>query len=92
MVNFMVEKVIYEVLKKIDDVEIRKYPKIILAVVEGFEGDSGFSLLFNYFYNSSNINKRNILRMFLLFGYFYEVFPFFLIDSKRPFFLHSLQI
>ena len=58
MVNRMVEKVGYEVLKKIDDVEIRKYPKIILAVVEGFEGDSGFGLLFNYISGSNKTKKQ----------------------------------
>jgi DNA gyrase inhibitor GyrI len=54
----MVEKVSYEVIKKIDDVEIRKYPKIILAVVEGYEGDSGFNLLFNYISGNNKTKKQ----------------------------------
>ncbi len=54
----MVEKVNYEVLKIIDDIEIRRYPKMILAVVEGFEGDSGFSLLFNYISGNNKIKKQ----------------------------------
>ena len=54
----MVKKVNYKVLKKIDNVEIRKYPKIILAVVEGYEGDSGFSLLFNYISGNNKIKKQ----------------------------------
>jgi hypothetical protein len=58
MVNRMVEKVSYEVLKKIDDVEIRKYPSIFLAVVEGYEGDSGFNLLFNYISGSNKTKKQ----------------------------------
>lgn len=45
---YMVEKVQYEVAKKIKDVEIRKYPKMIFAVVEGYADDNGFSVLFNY--------------------------------------------
>ena len=44
----MVEKVQYQLIKKIIDIEIRKYPEMILAIVEGYEGDSGFNLLFNY--------------------------------------------
>jgi hypothetical protein len=54
----MVEKISYELLRKIDDVEIRKYPKIILAVVEGYEGDSGFYLLFNYISGSNKTKKQ----------------------------------
>jgi effector-binding domain-containing protein len=54
----MVEKVSYKVLKKIENVEIRKYPKIILAVVEGYEGDSGFNLLFNYISGSNKTKKQ----------------------------------
>jgi hypothetical protein len=54
----MVQKLSYEVLKRIDDVEIRKYPKIILAVVEGYGGDSGFSLLFNYISGSNKTKKK----------------------------------
>jgi len=54
----MVEKVSYEVLKRIDDIEIRKYPKIILAVVEGYQGDSGFGLLFNYISGSNKARKK----------------------------------
>jgi len=55
----MVEKVDYKVLNKIQDVEIRKYPEIILAVVEGYEGDSGFNILFNYI-SGSNKSKKQI--------------------------------
>jgi hypothetical protein len=54
----MVEKANYEVLKIIDNVDIRRYPKMILAVVEGFEGDSGFSLLFNYISGNNKIKKQ----------------------------------
>ena len=59
MVILMVEKVKYEVVKKIMDVEIRKYPEMILALVEGYEGDSGFNLLFNYI-SGDNIKKQKI--------------------------------
>jgi hypothetical protein len=44
----MVEKAKYEIVKKFDTIEIRKYPELLLAIVEGYRGESGFSLLFNY--------------------------------------------
>jgi len=44
----MVEKASYEHIKNIKDVEIRKYPIMILAVAEGYKDDSGFNILFNY--------------------------------------------
>jgi len=56
----MVEKAPYEIVKKIMDIEIRKYPKMILAVVEGYVGDSGFSLLFNYI-SGKNRTQEKIL-------------------------------
>ena len=43
----MVEQIKYDVLKKIDDIEIRFYDKIAIAEVEGL-GDGGFNILFNY--------------------------------------------
>jgi hypothetical protein len=59
MVILMVEKVKYEVVKKIMDIEIRKYPEMIFALVEGYEGDSGFNLLFNYI-SGDNIKKQKV--------------------------------
>ena len=44
----MVEKVKYEVIKKIGKVEIRKYPGLLLATVKNNLDDSGFGLLFKY--------------------------------------------
>lgn len=43
----MVEAISYEVLKKLGQVEIRKYPLIVAARVDGY-GDGGFNLLFNF--------------------------------------------
>ena len=54
----MVKKVQYEVLKIIMDVEIRKYKEMIFAVVEGYEGDSGFSLLFNYISGNNKSQQK----------------------------------
>jgi effector-binding domain-containing protein len=51
----MVEKAAYDVIKKIDNVEIRNYPELILASVKGVKDDEAFGLLFNYIsgYNKS---------------------------------------
>lgn len=54
----MTQEVPYEVIKKIGDIEIRRYPQVILAVVEGFIDDSGFSLLFQYINGENTIQRR----------------------------------
>jgi len=54
----MTEEVPYEVVKKIGDIEIRRYPDVILAVVEGFIDDSGFSLLFQYISGENKTRRR----------------------------------
>jgi hypothetical protein len=51
----MVEKVNYVVLEKINSIEIRKYPEMILALVKNYDDDSGFGVLFNYI---SGYNKK----------------------------------
>jgi hypothetical protein len=42
----MVETIKYEVIREIGKIEIRRYPKIIIAKVEG--PDSGFNLLYRF--------------------------------------------
>ena len=54
----MVEKAPYNVVKKVGDIEIRKYPPTLLAVVKGYEGDSGFNLLFNYISGNNSSQKK----------------------------------
>jgi len=54
----MVEKVNYTLLKKIGKIEIRRYPNIIVAQVDGY-GDEGFNLLFRYI-SGANQTKQNI--------------------------------
>jgi hypothetical protein len=44
----MVETPSYEVLKRIDEVEIRLYPKLILATVSGDGVRAPFRILFEY--------------------------------------------
>jgi len=54
----MVQKAKYSIVKKIDDIEIRKYPEMILAVVEGSYDDSAFSMLFNYISGENTIENK----------------------------------
>jgi len=54
----MVEQAKYEVLKKIGNMEIRRYPRLVIAKVDGY-GDGGFSLLFR-FITGNNRQKSDI--------------------------------
>ena len=54
----MVEQAKYEVLKKIGKTEIRRYPRLVVARVEGY-GDGGFSMLFRYI-TGNNRQKSDI--------------------------------
>ena len=54
----MVEKVKYEIIKRIDDIEFRKYPEIILAVVEGNNDNSEFGLLFDYISGNNKSQEK----------------------------------
>jgi hypothetical protein len=54
----MVKTVNYEVIHKLDKVEIRRYPKIILAKVSNYESDS-FGLLFRYI-SGNNEHKEKV--------------------------------
>jgi len=54
----MVEQAKYVVLKKIGKTEIRRYPPLVLARVDGY-GDGGFNLLFR-FITGNNRHKSNI--------------------------------
>ena len=54
----MVEQAKYEVLRQINKVEIRSYPSLVIARVDGY-GDGGFNLLFN-FITGNNQQKSKI--------------------------------
>ena len=56
--DIMVEQAKYEVLKKIGKTEIRCYPRLVIARVDGY-GDSGFNLLFR-FITGNNQKKTDI--------------------------------
>jgi hypothetical protein len=54
----MVEQAKYEVIKKIGKTEVRRYPRLIIARVDGY-GDGGFNLLFR-FITGNNRQKSDI--------------------------------
>ena len=54
----MVKHTKYEVLKKIGKMEIRLYPRLVVARVDGY-GDGGFNLLFR-FISGNNRQKSDI--------------------------------
>ena len=54
----MVQSVKYEVVKKLDKVEIRRYPKIVIAKVSVYESDN-FGLLFR-FISGNNKQKEKV--------------------------------
>jgi hypothetical protein len=54
----MVEQAKYEVLREINKVEIRHYPSLVIARVDGY-GDGGFNLLFS-FITGNNRQKSKI--------------------------------
>jgi len=49
----MVEQIEYELLKKLDKIEIRRYPSFLIAKVEGY-GDNGFNILFEFISGKNN--------------------------------------
>ena len=49
----MVKKVDYQVLRTIDKVEIRKYPKLLLATVSGLSDNDAFGILFSFITGSN---------------------------------------
>jgi hypothetical protein len=56
--EIMVEQAKYEVLKRIGKTEIRRYPRLVIANVDGY-GDGGFNLLFR-FITGNNRQKSDI--------------------------------
>jgi hypothetical protein len=54
----MVDQTKYDVLREIGKVEIRRYPRLVVARVDGY-GDGGFNLLFS-FITGNNRQKSNV--------------------------------
>jgi len=54
----MTETIHYDVVKKLDRIEIRQYPKVVFAVVENHDEDSSFRLLFRYITGENKTKSR----------------------------------
>ena len=54
----MVQQAKYDVLKKTGKIEVRRYPRLVVARVDGY-GDGGFNLLFS-FISGNNRQKSDI--------------------------------
>jgi hypothetical protein len=54
----MVEKVSYQIIKKINSIEIRKYPKLILAYVEGYSDNTAFNMLFQFISGNNKFQEK----------------------------------
>jgi hypothetical protein len=55
----MTEQVEYTVIKNIGKIEIRRYPKMVLATVSGHTDNGAFSLLFDYI-QGNNRSRRKV--------------------------------
>ena len=53
----MVEQIEYELLKKLDKIEIRRYPSFLIAKVDGY-GDNGFNVLFDFISGKNNLTSE----------------------------------
>jgi SOUL heme-binding protein len=54
----MVQTIKYEIIRKLEKVEIRRYPEIVIAKVSNYESDS-FGLLFR-FISGNNKTKEKV--------------------------------
>jgi hypothetical protein len=54
----MVKKVEYQILRTIGNVEVRKYPKLLLATVVGLSDNDAFGVLFNYITGSNRSSVK----------------------------------
>ena len=54
----MTETIHYDVLKKLDRIEIRQYPAVVFAVVENHDEDISFGLLFRYITGENKTKSR----------------------------------
>jgi hypothetical protein len=54
----MTDSAPYEVLQQFEDIEIRRYPKLILATVVGEGSDSEFGYLFRYISGNNKTNRK----------------------------------
>ena len=54
----MTKQVPYTVIKKINEIELRQYPEICLAVVKDQDDDTAFGYLFRYISGENKTRRR----------------------------------
>lgn len=54
----MVETQAYDVIKKIDMIEIRRYPEMILAQIKGYNDSQAFGILFSYISGNNQVQEK----------------------------------
>ena len=54
----MTETIPFEITGKLGEIEIRKYPSVVLATVDSDGNDSGFNLLFAFITGSNNTQRK----------------------------------
>ena len=54
----MVEKAPYEIVRRIESLEIREYPSLIIAKVENYDDNNAFGLLFDYISGNNTSQKK----------------------------------
>ncbi len=48
----------YEIIENYDDIEIRQYPKFLLAVVRDYQESSAFNILFQYIFGNNSSRRK----------------------------------
>jgi len=54
----MTERIAYTLVRRMDQVEIRRYPRIVLATVVERPDDEAFGILFDYISGSNKLRRR----------------------------------
>jgi hypothetical protein len=54
----MTEQIKYHLIKKIDDIEIRQYPELLIASVKNKDDTTAFGILFNYISGDNQTSKK----------------------------------
>jgi len=54
----MTEKIDYSITRVVDNLEIRRYPDVIIATVRGYSDNEAFGILFDYIAGSNKSKKK----------------------------------
>jgi hypothetical protein len=54
----MTERISYSIARTVGDIEIRRYPNVMLATVRGYSDNEAFGILFDYISGSNKSRKK----------------------------------